>query len=93
MKKSRTAGWQFRFFLQVVLLLLMLAALRGTSIADRSPEPANPNNSTSPHVPVAKSHIPPKTRSRLAAAYGALPLSFEVNAGQADPSVQFIGEG
>ena len=35
----------------------------------------------------------PATKARLTAAYGQLPLSFETNAGQADPQVDFISRG
>jgi hypothetical protein len=35
----------------------------------------------------------PTSRKSLATGYGALPLSFEPNEGQTDPSVQFISHG
>src|SRR5215475_5487975 len=33
------------------------------------------------------------TRARVTEAYGALPLSFEVNRGQTDPSIKFLSRG
>ena len=33
------------------------------------------------------------TQARLSAAYGQLPLSFEVNKGQTDPRVNFLSRG
>src|SRR5205814_1691542 len=35
----------------------------------------------------------PATKARLSEAYGKLPLSFEANHGQTDPSVKFISRG
>src|SRR5450631_1319526 len=35
----------------------------------------------------------PLTANRLSSAYGKLPISFEVNSGQTDPSVQFLARG
>ncbi len=43
--------------------------------------------------PAAGSDIDAATRVRVTADYGKLPMSFEANQGQADPSVQFLARG
>src|ERR1039458_3732458 len=42
---------------------------------------------------VARSNGDSATAPRLSSAYGKLPISFEVNRGQADGSVQFLARG
>ena len=44
-------------------------------------------------APVAITKADPAIQSRLAASYGKLPLSFELNAGQTDASVRFLSRG
>ena len=46
-------------------------------------------------VPAGASTAPadPATQARLGAAYGQLPLSFEVNRGQTDARVDFLSRG
>jgi hypothetical protein len=46
---------------------------------------------TVPNPPV--SAAPKKVQSHLVATYGKLPLSFEANQGQTDPSVKFLSRG
>jgi beta-propeller repeat-containing protein len=62
-----------------LLLVLCLAMLGSSATAQAKPAPGE-----------AESSEPTDTQSRLAAAFGKLPLSFEVNQGQVDPAVDFV---
>ncbi len=60
---------------------------------DAKAVPAEPASSTDgPLRPGSIAPVPPNL-NRLAAAYGNLPLSFEVNSGQAGSDVQFLSRG
>jgi Glucodextranase, domain B/Beta-propeller repeat/Bacterial Ig-like domain (group 2) len=72
-----------------VALILTCAVTAGFGLAKRRALPA---------PPVAAHEVANRPSSRtahgeLAREYGALPLSFEANQGQTDPSVQFVSRG
>ncbi len=66
------------------------AALAGAAVLVF--HPASRANPKAP-APVAITRGDPAVQSRLAASYGKLPLSFELNAGQTDASVRFLSRG
>jgi hypothetical protein len=52
-----------------------------------------PHSAPAATPPPAKPAKPAKAQPALAANYGKLPLSFEANQGQTDPSVKFLSHG
>lgn len=77
------------------LLLGILAALpiAATSIAQSNPTVVQlPDTTQSAQTAAAKTPAP-ETRTKIAADYGKLPLSFEANAGQSDSRVKFLVRG
>ncbi len=78
---SRRSFWQ---------KVIGTAALAGAAVVVF--HPASRANPKAP-APVPITRGDPAVQSRLAASYGKLPLSFELNAGQTDASVRFLSRG
>ena len=70
---------------EVLVLLAAVLTPVPRTLADSQARPAKRTTTT-----VASSAAP---KPSVAAAYGKLPLGFEVNRGQADPEVQFLARG
>src|SRR5438874_302714 len=93
MKTIRSAVLRPSFLIRLVLFVAVLVALQAVSIAHRSHDHGKTNDPASPHGSVTKSRISPKPRPQVAESRGSLPLSFEPNKGQTDPSVDFVSHG
>jgi hypothetical protein len=71
------------------------AAPGGIEIPPRpgAARPAGQPGSGASRAPAAAAGLGPGQEARVRASYGRLPLSFEANAGQTDPRVQFLAHG
>ncbi len=74
------------------LALLALVMILNTSPVDRATPSRGRTAGASPPARAATTRIP-VAQARLVEAYGNLPLSFEVNQGQAESDVKFLSRG
>lgn len=93
MKTIPSAVRQSSFVIRVVVFLAGLVVVQGISIANRSNGHGKPKDVASPHGSLTKSHVSSGPGPHLLGSYGSLPLSFEPNEGQTDPSVNFVSHG
>src|SRR2546421_9546693 len=59
----------------------------------KSPSAANTKAALPANSTLTLAEADPATKARVSEAYGKLPLSFEANHGQTDPSVKFFSRG
>jgi Beta-propeller repeat len=79
--------WACRTLWQRLIVVAALASVGLLSLIQAS------RGSKEAPAPVAIARADPAIQSRVAASYGKLPLSFELNAGQTDASVRFLSRG
>src|SRR5215216_5823915 len=80
-----------QLFLGIVTGLLVITFVRLLPTVHRNvPEDTSHSVETKMSIQDASVAIAPSTQQRLLENYGKLPLSFEVNYGQTDPSVKFL---
>jgi hypothetical protein len=93
MKTIRSAVWQSSRPTRVGLLLAVTVVVQGVSSANRSDDHGQLKEPTDAHASITKPRISPRPQPQVAKSTGSLPLSFEPNEGQTDPSVDFVSHG